>query len=81
MDRPWSFHLPKGILFVIVEGLLITTAVVTGRGVRQASAYAQVCAWQVYCSALPRACMHLPSPTQRARDIVKTGATSSWLFL
>ena len=42
MDRPWSFHLPKGILFVIVEGLLIATAVVTGHGVHKASAFAKV---------------------------------------
>ena len=46
MDRPWSFHLPKGILFVIVEGLLITTAIVIGHAVRQASAFAQVSHWQ-----------------------------------
>ena len=42
MDRPWTFHLPKGIHWAIVEGLLVTIAVLVGRDVSKASAFAEV---------------------------------------
>ncbi len=42
MDRPWTFHLPKGILWVVVEGLLLTIAILVGHDVRKASAFAKV---------------------------------------
>jgi len=41
MDAPWSIHAPKLLLWVLLEGLLIATGIITGRDLRRVYEYAE----------------------------------------
>ncbi len=42
MDAPWSYHAPKLLLWLLVEGLLVATAVRTSKGLKYVHDIAQV---------------------------------------